>query len=156
MQCYHQLFDVIYFPTQLCRHDATAVSDNGFYSMERALSNIKEEHLEEANDLVKFANDRDRENRQLKLKCNELEKQLLELEDDLQSTEGRRTLATIDYIISPIILDNNLRLEVGLISERKVFRRNSQIIENTARLKIFRVSVVGWCVKCFMPNRFLF
>ena len=49
-------------------------------------------------------------------------------------------------------LDNKLRLEVGIIKERKDFRRNSQIIENNAKLEVLRLQTkVADLEKEFFP-----
>lgn len=83
------------------------------------ITKIKEEHLEEQNDLMHLANEAQRENRILKTKCRELQHQVDEVEEDLQTTE-----------------EETLRMEVKFRKEQKILRRNSEILQNTARLKV--------------------
>ncbi|CAG5085534.1 Oidioi.mRNA.OKI2018_I69.PAR.g10918.t1.cds [Oikopleura dioica] len=91
-------------------------------SLFQEIKKIKEEHLEEQNDLMHMANEAQRENRILKTKCRELQHQVDEVEEDLQTTE-----------------EETLRMEVKFRKEQKIMRRNSEILQNTARLKILQL-----------------
>ena len=86
------------------------------------IAKIKEDHLEEQNDLMQIANEAQRENKILKTKCHELQHQVDEVEEDLQTTE-----------------EETLRMEFKFRREQKTLRRNSEILQKTARLKVREV-----------------
>ena len=83
------------------------------------IAEIKEERLVEQNDLMQIAADAQRENKILKTKCRELQHQVDEVEEDLQTTE-----------------EETLRMEFKFRREQKTLRRNSEILQKTARLKV--------------------
>jgi hypothetical protein len=83
------------------------------------IAEIKEERLEEQNELMQIASDAQRENKILKTKCCELQHQVDEVEEDLQTTE-----------------EETLRMEFKFRREQKTLRRNSEILQKTARLKV--------------------
>lgn len=86
------------------------------------IAEIKEERLEEQNELMQIASEAQRENKILKTKCCELQHQVDEVEEDLQTTE-----------------EETLRMEFKFRREQKTLRRNSEILQKTARLKILQL-----------------